>query len=212
MNTRFFNILTMLVLIGFSTSIIAGKPDKCPSWPDCGDDPPAEPAPIYKVALTFGTYKFTPVVVTLKKKGKKLSLHSEHGLTIYRDPYPYSTTDELAAWDFVMENCVADGVLWERVESFEVNSSDWSVGKNSENSVHIGMKNIILSGREIQIQLRGVPQDRFPPKNGDTSTFLLDWYIVWGKLLSGGGWDTCQVTGDGIEPLLPDSLLVITAE
>jgi hypothetical protein len=53
--------------------------------------------------------------------------------------------------------------------------------------------------KQIQIQLRGVPGARYLPDEGMTESFDLDFYVIWGKPLSGRkrSWDTCFTSDDG---------------
>lgn len=48
LNTRFLTVLITLAFLGFSVTAFAkGKPDKCPTWPDCeGGDGGTEPDPV----------------------------------------------------------------------------------------------------------------------------------------------------------------------
>ena len=64
MNTRFLTILLSLSFLGLSVSVLAGKPDKCPTWPSCDTDPEPEPEPEYTAALTMGGFRFEAVNIT----------------------------------------------------------------------------------------------------------------------------------------------------
>lgn len=51
MSTRLLTLLTTLAFLGFSVSVLAGKPDKCETWPNCdGGDGGGEE--LYDVRIT----------------------------------------------------------------------------------------------------------------------------------------------------------------
>ena len=200
MKIRYMTILTTLACLGFSISTFAAKPPG-------GGDPV-----VYTVALTAGVFKFDPVDASLNKKG---NLNSVSALPLVMNR-PLDTAEQ-ALWDAVIENCAGPLVGNPVIDEMFVNFDAWGVGKNSDSNIWINLPGIQLpphpaeAEKQIQIQLRGVPGTRYLPLEGQEEIFNLDFYIIWGKPLSGKkrSWDTCFKSDDGgVE--FPNATLKIT--
>jgi hypothetical protein len=198
MKIRYLTLLTTLVFLGFTVSAFAkGKPPK----------PPVDDAVVYTVELT-GVFNFPAHDVTLNSKGR---LNSVDTLVIEGDG---------TAWDGVFTSCAG---FTPTNSLMKVNFDDWGVGRNGDDGIlWISFANIRLPEgdvpeKEIQIQLqrRFDSNPTFLPTDSDPEiSFLLDYYVVWGKPLSGKGknrsWDTCYQSGDGNNTVdfLPAELVI----
>ena len=192
-------IISVAILISLpSLAFAKGKPPK--------DDPSVEPTVVYSVALTTGVFTFDTHEVTLNSRGYLKSFDTEP--LVFERP---EDLDEQEAWDAVIDNCAGPLVNDPTVGDMLVNFDEWAVGRNGDDgNLWISFKNIRLpSGNlvpekeiQIQLQLRDEPEitKTFLPtadEGNQSLTFELNWYVVWGKPLSGKGkkgWDTCYHT------------------
>jgi hypothetical protein len=209
-------IISVAILISLPSLAFAkgGKPPK--------DDPPVEPAVVYTVALTTGVFTFDAHEVTLNSRGYLKSFDTEP-LVFERPEDLPEDLDEQEAWDAVIDNC-AGPLLSNEDKVMLVNFDEWAVGRNGDDgNLWINFKNIRLpSGdfvpeKEIQIQLQlrdhpEITETFLPTDSKNPLTFELNWYVVWGKPLSGKGkkgWDTCYQTDLLPAVYFPDATLEI---
>ncbi len=157
----------------------------------------------YQVGLSSGLFTFTPLSVSLNRKG----------ILVGAEPLAIEApTDDAAAsvWNELMTTC--GGPLSTAPNAIFVDADDWSVYKNSAANISINLETIYLPNtgpieKEIQIILRGVPGDDFLPEAGSSITFYLADYVIWGKPKGGphSGWDTCYQSDSDDIPRLPDA-------
>jgi hypothetical protein len=143
MKTRYMTILTTLVFLGLTVSALAGKPDKCPTWPDCGgDDGGGETSATHTAALVSGGFIFDSVDVTLNKKGNSFSTVKELEM---------DRSDEFgnqAAWDTVFSSCSLFDSTLGIVGSVHV-SANWSIDNSGGNQAGTEGSNIRISFRDV---------------------------------------------------------------
>ncbi len=197
---------------------------------DCDDsdpnitDPPAcdsgnsdETPVVYTVALTAGVFEFPATDASLNSKGHLNSVNTSP-IVIARPP---ASTVERTAWDAVINDCAGSLVGGDPDDPMLVDFDEWGVGKNGDEgnlwinlpNIHLPTGNLVPEKKiQIQLQLRDNPGTRFLPDAEGSETFTLDYYVVWGKPLSGKkrSWDTCFQSGDSTGVVFPDATLVIT--
>jgi hypothetical protein len=200
MNTRFLTILISLAFLGLSVSVLAGKPDKCPTWPSCDTDPEPEPGPEYTAALTMGGFRFEAVNITLNNRDSGYNT-STSTLDMSRpcsnaapvgqvwEDCGKAGSDEYA-WDGVFLACneVLGGV---QIEGITV-GTDWGItqgGKRKSDTAHnirITFRTVVADGFpdvDIWISLHtweSYPRSMFLPEAGQTSVYELDTAKVYG--------------------------------
>jgi hypothetical protein len=215
MKIRYLTLLTTLVFLGFTVSAIAkGKPTK----------PPVDSTVVYTVELTTGVFTFDAHEVTLNSRGYLKSFDT-FPLEFKRPGVGFSN-EQRDAWDDVIDNCAGPLVgTFTDEDVMLVNFDEWAVGRNGDDgNLWINFKNIRLPSSlvpekeiQIQLQLRDDPATQtFLPAIGSELAFDLNWYVVWGKPLSGSdkgknkGWDTCYHVDD-VDPeevFLPAKLVI----
>jgi hypothetical protein len=197
-----------------SIALAKGKPPK----------PPVEPEVVYTVALTKGVFTFPAHEVTLNSKGRLNSFGTD---SLVIGP-PGINSPERAAGDAVIDACAGPMVGDFPVDDvMYVNFDDWAVGRNGDDgNLWISLEKIRLPNNDvpekeiqIQLQLRDEPEttQHFLPTGSTPLVFNLNWYVVWGKPLSGKrknrAWNTCYESGDstGVN-FLPAELVIAIAE
>jgi hypothetical protein len=199
MNTRFLTLLMSLAFLGLSVSVLAGKPDKCPTWPNCDTDPEPEPGPEYTAALTMGGFRFEPVDITLNNRSTGYT--STSTLDMSRPCTVDAPGDQEwdgcgdvggdhDAWDDVFLACneVLGGT---QIEGITI-GADWGItqgGKRKSNTAHnirITFRTVVADGfseADIWIALitwESYPRSMFLPEEGPPSVYYLDTVKVYG--------------------------------
>jgi len=225
MKAQYLILITTLAILGFSSSVLIAKPEKCDDWPNCPNpDPDPDPGVVYTAVLTAGDFVFVfgeLENLTANSRGTALSGPDTEPL------YMMTRGSDETAWDYIFNpdpsrDClqlVTDG----HITSFGVAAGNWGIShigaKGTPGHVYIVMRNLEIitaplldqySNADFDFDLHGdVDEDvLFPPAAGTDSFFTLDEYVLWGGV---GGRYKIICNSDGRLPLTPPTTLKISA-
>jgi len=210
-------ILVACVLALSISTASAAPDDECKGKksqrpPECDSEEPPATQNEYLVQLTLGGFSFGDAVpVTLNSRGNEL--YDGGALDMAR---PDDLVDQ-SAWDSVFDVCanlLADGLGDVLIDSIIV-PDNWTINKSGEGDIRIRLRDILLNGADVQVELIGVPGSHFLPADSDNpEVFVLDEFVIYGRSVKGGpgGSQGCQASGGGSadnHPLIPYSELTI---
>ncbi len=196
MKIQFLKILVTLAFLGLSVSALAGKPDRCPTWPDCNTDP--EPSPEYTAALTMGGFRFNPV--NIDSNNRDSGYTSTLSLDMSRPCDHPAPTGQ--SWDGCVEG-LGDDDAWDdvffacgevfsgsQIEGITV-GTDWGITQggrkksDTASNIRITFRTVIADGfSDVDIWIsiftwESFPRAMFFPEEGEKSVYDLDTVTVY---------------------------------
>lgn len=227
MNPRLLILLTTLAFLGFSSSALMAKPNKCPDWPNCPNPNPDVTAK-YTVELIGGNFVFATGVLTgLTANSSETSLSGdfdirmsqENSVLIYDEsvcpdgPVPCPASP-VFIFNYHCPELVISGPV-----AFGVMAGNWEINhigaKGTPGHVYIVMRNLEnitlldsdYSKADFDFDLHGDVDegDLFPPQTSTEIT--LTEYKLWAGV---GGREKILCNSDGRPELLSEIKLKIT--
>jgi len=234
MNPRYLILLTTLAFLGFSSSALMAKPEKCDDWPNCPNPDPDVTA-TYTAQLTGGYFVFetadgTGILTGLTTNSRGTALSGDFDIKMSQVS-PVYIYDESACPDgpvpcpddpvFVFNYHCPDFLEDPVPVTFYVAAGNWGIAhigaKGTPGHVYIvtrNLENITLlnshySKADFDFDLHGDVDegDLFPPET--TTEILLTEYKLWAGV---GGREKILCNSDDRPALLSEIELVITRE
>lgn len=232
MKIQFLTLLTTLAFLGFSSSTLMAKPDKCSDWPNCPNPDPDQDVTAKYTAKLVGNFNFLPDAeltgLTANSRGTALTgnfdieMSQSDRIEIY---------DEAACPDGPVP-CPPEGVFIlhyhcpdlvdEGSVTFEVTAGNWEINhigaKGTPGHVYIAMRNLKnvstldpkYSNADFDFFIHGDVNERdlFPPAD-DPTTIQLTEYQLWAGI---GGREKILCNSDGRPELISVVTLTITRD
>jgi len=231
MNPRTLFLLITLVFLGFSSSALMAKPDKCDDWPNCPNpDPDPDVTATYTAQLIGGDFVFVTGELTgLTANSRGTALSGDFDIKVSQQS-PVEIYDESACPDdsvpcpsgevFIFNYHCQKLVGYGPVD-FDVMAGNWSINhigaKGTPGHVYIALRNLenisLLNPRyskaDFDFDLHGdvADGDIFPPT--DSTVIALTEYKLWAGV---GGREKILCNSDGQPLLLSDIKLKITRD
>lgn len=231
MNPRYLILLITLAFLGFSSSALIAKPDKCDDWPNCPNpDPNPDVTATYTVQLIVGGFVFVTdelAGLTANSRGSTLSgdfdirMSQESKVEIYDESACPGVSVPCPAGGVFIFNYHCPELVNSGPVAFDIMAGNWSINhigaKGTPGHVYIAMRNLenisLLNPRyknaDFDFDLHGdlYEGDLFPPK--ESTVIALTEYKLWAGV---GGREKIVCNSDGQPLLLSDIKLKITRD